>query len=31
MEQIKLTRTELMEILNVKTSAMKKIEREDKL
>jgi hypothetical protein len=31
MEQIKLTRTELMGILNVKTSAMKKIEREDKL
>ncbi|MGN2337896.1 hypothetical protein ACTFIN_07180 [Clostridium cagae] len=31
MEQIKLTRIELMEILNVKTSAMKKIEREEKL
>lgn len=31
MEQLKLTRNEVMDILNVKTSAMKKIEREDKL
>lgn len=31
MEQIKLTRDKLMEILNVKTSAMKKIEKEGKL